>query len=515
MKNRSLTAIIFFLILACGFPGRGYSQGYETPKRTLIYFYSPACKKCHELKSRLLPQIREDFKDRLDIQMRDITRMDDYTLLLRLEEKYHPKLDNSVPLFFFEDRFLTPEGIQVELTSLLATPKAAAPEEKAGRERIFYRFFALTPATVAGAGLIDGINPCAFTVIIFFMSFLAMQGYRRRELLAIGLAFILAVFATYILIGMGLFSFLYRLKGFWFASKIINISVGAFSILLGTLALYDSFRFSRTREATGMLLQLPPYLKNRIHSVIGSHYRQVPGQEARRNLFGLVMSALATGFIVSLIEAVCTGQVYLPTIVFVLKTTHLKLQALGYLFMYNLLFIIPLVAIFFFSLMGVTSQQFSGFIRRHLALIKALMAVLFFVLGASLVYSYIPARIIKLPIALESRNTPAVTSCERKTDSEVWDFGKVKEGSVLKHAFIFNNKSRNTINIKSVHTSCGCTVSKVEKTRLGPGEGTALKVRFDTKGYAGPVRQYVYVNTDNPDEPVARFIVAADVERRY
>lgn len=514
MRNRLLTAIIFLLILACGFPGRGYCQGGETPKRALIYFYSPACKKCHELKNRLLPQIRRDFNDRLVIQMRDITRMDNYALLLRLEEKYHPKLDNSVPLFFFEGRFLTPDGIQVKLARLLAAPPAVATEEKAGRERIFYRFFALTPATVAGAGLIDGINPCAFTVIIFFMSFLAMQGYRRRELLVIGLAFILAVLLTYILIGMGLFGFLYRLSGFWLVSKIINISIGLFSIVLGALALYDAFRFKGTGETSGMLLQLPPYLKNRIHSIIGSHYRKSPGQEAKRNILGLVMSALTTGFMVSLIEAVCTGQVYLPTVVFVLKTTHLKLQALGYLLMYNLLFILPLAVIFFFSLMGVTSHEFSGFIRRRLALIKVLMAVLFFALGFSLIYSYLPARIIKLSITRESRSVPAVTACAKKNDSYIWDFGKAREGSVLRHTFIFSNKSRNALNIKSVRTSCGCAISRVGKTRLGPGEGTPLKVQFDTKGYRGPVRQYVYVNTDNPDEPVVRFVITADVEER-
>jgi phosphoglycerol transferase MdoB-like AlkP superfamily enzyme len=84
---------------------------------------------------------------------------------------------------------------------------------------------------------------------------------------------------------------------------------------------------------------------------------------------------------VSILEAVCTGQVYLPTIAFVLKVSHLKAQALAYLVIYNIMFIIPLIAVFLFALLGVTSQQFSKFMRTHMITIKLLLAGLFFGLG--------------------------------------------------------------------------------------------------------------------------------------
>jgi cytochrome c biogenesis protein CcdA len=88
--------------------------------------------------------------------------------------------------------------------------------------------------------------------------------------------------------------------------------------------------------------------------------------------------------LVSLLEAVCTGQVYLPTISFVLKSTTLKLEALGYLLLYNFMFIAPLVVIFVLALLGTSSQQFSGFLKKHLGLIKILMVILFFGLGVYL-----------------------------------------------------------------------------------------------------------------------------------
>jgi hypothetical protein len=100
----------------------------------------------------------------------------------------------------------------------------------------------------------------------------------------------------------------------------------------------------------------------------------------------LVLSALVSGFLVSLLEAVCTGQTYLPTIVFVLKTTPYKLPAFLFLVIYNLMFILPLVAIFILALLGTTSGQFSRFLKTHLLKIKLLMAVLFFGLGLFLLW---------------------------------------------------------------------------------------------------------------------------------
>ncbi|MFH1398399.1 MAG: DUF1573 domain-containing protein [Candidatus Omnitrophota bacterium] len=93
----------------------------------------------------------------------------------------------------------------------------------------------------------------------------------------------------------------------------------------------------------------------------------------------------------------------------------------------------------------------------------------------------------------------------------LWDFGRVKEGLALKHDFILQNDSPKVLNIKGVNTSCGCTGSQVDKYELNPGESTRVKVNFKTKGFSGAVQQFVYVNTDNPDNPILRFTIKAEV----
>jgi cytochrome c biogenesis protein CcdA len=206
----------------------------------------------------------------------------------------------------------------------------------------------------------------------------------------IGMVFILAVFLAYTLIGVGLFSFLYRFKNFWLLAKVFNLSTGFLSIGLGILATYDFYKFWKTHKTESLVLQLPAALKNRIHSIIGSHYRQsieLQRQEtSRSHILRLVLSAFIVGFLISIHESVCTGQIYLPTIAFVLKTTPLKLQALGYLLLYNFMFIIPLLVILCFASLGATAGQFSNFLKKRIAVIKVFMAVLFFSLGIFLVF---------------------------------------------------------------------------------------------------------------------------------
>ncbi len=96
-------------------------------------------------------------------------------------------------------------------------------------------------------------------------------------------------------------------------------------------------------------------------------------------------------------------------------------------------------------------------------------------------------------------------------DPYLWDFGKVKEGEVLEHEFIFKNESKVVINIKDINTSCGCTISEVKKKKLLPGEPTIIGVKFNAKGYSGAVTQYVYMNTDVVDNPIVRYIIKAEV----
>ena len=381
--------IIITIAILLGVTFTAYAN--QLPKLTV--FYSLGCHRCVEVKKELIPEVEVKYKGKIIIEYYDVTDVSNYKMFLGLKEKYDPNMKEfNLPVFFMQGKFLnTKADLRDGLRNLIDGSLANLDNQAIGTKEIDLaaHFKNFRPWVIFGSGLVDGINPCAFTVIVFFISYLALQGYRKKELIAIGLSFIFSVFVTYSLIGLGIFNFLYRMKSFWFFVRVFNISVGIFSIILGIFALYDLFKFIKTKETQGLILQLPKSIKNRIHSVISWHYRKPKDNsidKPRVNLSRLVLSALITGFLVSILEAVCTGQLYLPTIAFILKTSPLKLQALGYLIIYNIMFILPLFFIFLLAFFGVTSAQFANFLKKNLASVKIIMALIFFSLGIFLIW---------------------------------------------------------------------------------------------------------------------------------
>ena len=126
-----------------------------------------------------------------------------------------------------------------------------------------------------------------------------------------------------------------------------------------------------------MALQLPGFLKERVRATIRrqAHARQ------------FALAAFVSGFVISFLELLCTGQVYLPTIVFVVGVPELRARATAMLLLYNVAFILPLVGIFVLTYFGTTSGQLTRFLQRRAGLIKLALAVLFVSLGGWLVFA--------------------------------------------------------------------------------------------------------------------------------
>ncbi len=394
---RYFKAVLFlfaFIVFALSVTTTSYCQPSDTGKPKLVIFHSPACAYCVKVKQEIVPKIEKKYKDSITLEYRDIDNIENYTLLLSLEEKYTVTITGSLPVFYMGGHFINGyENIKSGWDHFINSALEPSSKEKPGILPVvdlISRFKRFTPELIIGVGFIDGLNPCAFTVIVFFMSFMALQGYKKRELIGIGLSFIFAVFVTYLLVGIGMFNFFYRFNRFWLLVKIINYSIGAFSIILGILAVYDFFKFMKTGQTEGMILQLPKGIKNKIHKVIGLFGRVVNKSTGitsnRKSYYKMIVSALSAGFLVSLLEAVCMGQAYLPTISFILKTSPLKLQAMGYLLLFNIMFVVPLLIIFIFAVFGVTSDLFSKIFKKYLLVIKVLMAVLFFGFGIFLIW---------------------------------------------------------------------------------------------------------------------------------
>lgn len=249
--------------------------------------------------------------------------------------------------------------------------------------KLLWRFASFGFTTVASAGLADGINPCAFTVLVFFLSFLGFVGYSRREMFFVGGAFVFSVFLTYLLIGVGLFEGFRRLEVFRILSQLIYILTAILAIVLGLISLYDWWIYRKTKDIEKIKIKLPALVKYQIQKVIRQN---VDSRQEGKSLLKLIIASFICGILVSLLESVCTGQLYLPTIVYILSMPSLRAKALFFMVLYNLMFIFPLIIIFVCSVTGTTSSDFSLFAKKHLAGIKLFMAILFILLGVSLFF---------------------------------------------------------------------------------------------------------------------------------
>jgi hypothetical protein len=154
----------------------------------------------------------------------------------------------------------------------------------------------------------------------------------------------------------------------------MNILVGSVAIIIGIFSFWDFLKAisGKTKE---IKLQLPKPIKTKIHSTIIN----------KMNLTNYIFGSFLSGIIISFFEFSCTGQVYLPTIVFVINNTPLKTTGLFYLFLYNLMFLIPLFIILLLTLIGITSKKIVQFSSKNLPFSKLLLSLFFITLGIYLI----------------------------------------------------------------------------------------------------------------------------------
>lgn len=358
----------------------------------LAYFYSLGCQRCKKVKD-ILQDIKQRFPN-LNVREFNIDLRENRVLAEAIAKAYNLPEERTLvpPMVIVGKNLLIGEEIkQGKLDEFLFTYSKegtlppwwslAETQPQAVKQAIIQRFKSFGPLLIMFAGLVDGINPCAFTMMVFFVSFLVFAGYGRREMISTGSCFTLAVFLTYLLIGFGLFKFFQTLKVYTFLSRLVYFGIALSALGLGVISLYDYWRYRRTGKTEVLKLQLPHLIKHMIHKVIRI---QMNSPQLRPNSVKLGLSAFIAGFVVSLLESACTGQVYLPTIVFVMGLPELRARAFLYLVFYNLMFILPLIAIFLIALKGATSERFACFARRHLGKVKLVTAIFFFGLGAML-----------------------------------------------------------------------------------------------------------------------------------
>ncbi|NCX96775.1 MAG: DUF1573 domain-containing protein, partial [Chitinophagia bacterium] len=76
------------------------------------------------------------------------------------------------------------------------------------------------------------------------------------------------------------------------------------------------------------------------------------------------------------------------------------------------------------------------------------------------------------------------------------DFGKVKKGPIVHCTFEFTNVGRDTLYIKDINPSCGCTNVDWDKQPIAPGKKGHIKAGLRTSEQHGAFFKDIYIQSN-------------------
>jgi thiol:disulfide interchange protein len=226
----------------------------------------------------------------------------------------------------------------------------------------------ITFTWITGLALVDAVNPCALAVLTLLLTTILLKDpTKKRNALLSGIAFSLSILICYFVLGTLI------ILGFKKAAAVSSLSrpifyqlLGGFAIIIGLLNLKDFFKFG----AGGFVMEVPmswrPKMKKIIRSAISPK------------------GAFFVGIVVSLFLLPCTAGPYFVAggiLADVLWST-----AIQWLFYYNLIFIIPMVAITIFVYLGLSKvEDVSGWRTKNIRYLHLFAGLILLVLGILMV----------------------------------------------------------------------------------------------------------------------------------
>lgn len=307
------------------------------------YFVNDNCQQCENLKDFLESTAK---KYQIDFQVYNVSENQDYQELYQQLQEFYGLSSGGFPIVFLGDTYLIgdesirnnidkvisrcqkegcPCPVDIFEQTLKQIPQTSTfnPEKKdnikislLNKEIIISSQSSLLLLGII-LGLIDGINPCMLSVLLFLLSYLLAIGSKKHAV-KVGLVFALGAFITYLLFMVGILN-LINLIGFIQKIKII---VAIISLAVGLIMLKDFFFYGK-----GLSLEIPKSVKPTLEKLVKR---------------GTLPSALILAFLSSLVELPCTAGIPL---VYITLLAQQNVSSLPYLILYNAFFIVPLLVI--------------------------------------------------------------------------------------------------------------------------------------------------------------------------
>ena len=177
----------------------------------------------------------------------------------------------------------------------------------------------LLPLVLISA-LLDSVHPCSFSILLITIAFLFGMQMTRKKILQIGGTYIAGIFMAYFLIGLGILKVLHLFNTPHFMGKLGATILIVFGVINILNDLFPKFPIK---------LKIPTVSHNAMGRLIE--------KASFPTVFGL-------GLLVGICQFPCMGGPYLM-VIGLLRDQVTYFSGFGYLLLYNVILIVPLVAV--------------------------------------------------------------------------------------------------------------------------------------------------------------------------
>ncbi len=285
---------------------------------TVEYFYIPGCSKC-EKATPVIENVIQSYGGRVNFLKYNANEEG-----RDLAIKYRIPGTPSVVIGKDKERLISYEnynGDAVKLETLLIEAIEKAPVLPAATAVTSEKAITLTVPSVLVVGFLAGFNPCLLAILAFIASVTLATTGKRRNVLLIVMMFSLGIFATYLLVGIGILTIFQQ-------SPQLQATIKNFLVvLIGILGLWHVYDAYHLRKNTESSFYTPKAFIRLTESVTKSV--SLP-------------AAFFMGVLFSLIKAPCVGAVY-----FVILDMVRSGEGAGFVYLaaYNLGVVLPVLVL--------------------------------------------------------------------------------------------------------------------------------------------------------------------------
>ncbi len=227
-------------------------------------------------------------------------------------------------------------------------------------------------ARITMLALADSVNPCAFAVLtMVLISILFNNPNKKRKVLFGGLAFVLSVIIGYMFYGIVLVEIFHAVsEALRQSQQYIYDGFAVLAMILGALNIKEFFSYKKGEFATEMPLSARPKVKKIIDKITSP------------------LGAFVIGFLVTVFLLPCTMGPY--AIASGLLSSLGFIQVLLWLLYYNLIFVLPMLAIVLLVYFGLTkAEKVSQWKDFNIKILHLIAGLLMFAVGIAILIGWL------------------------------------------------------------------------------------------------------------------------------